>query len=246
VNTNKTNERNSPLKGQVSGNGATPILIIAAIMFTSALLIANVMANYMFRIGPFPVDGGFFMFPLTYILSDLISEVYGYRWSRRIAWTSLAINAMFALLIIMLVRLPSAGFAVESNEFFSAALGNTWRIVVASLIAYCVGDLVDDRIFRYLRAKTENMKGFAFRALASSLAGHILDTTLFCIIAFAYIPFIGLGEVVPWVAPEGMEWYSGIFGMILLGIIMKWGYEWAVIPITYRVTKWARKKEGLE
>jgi uncharacterized PurR-regulated membrane protein YhhQ (DUF165 family) len=73
------------------------------------------------------------------------------------------------------------------------------------------------------------MKGFAFRALASSLAGHILDTILFCTIAFAFLmPLSDLGR------------------MIALGIAMKWGYEWAVIPITYKATKWVRRKEGLE
>jgi len=226
---NKSQTRNTPLKGQVAGNSATPLLVIIGIIFTSALLMANVMANYMFRIGSFPVDGGFFMFPLTYVLSDIISEVYGYKWSRRIAWTSLAVNALFALSIIMLVRLPSADFAVESNEFFRLALGNTWRIVTASLIAYCVGDLADDRIFRYLRQKHENMNGFAFRALASSLAGHILDTILFCTIAFAFdMPWSSLGR------------------MIILGICLKWGYEWLIIPITYKATKWVRRKEGLE
>jgi len=196
-------------------------------MFTSALLMANVMANYMFRIGPFPVDGGFFMFPLTYILSDIISEVYGYKWSRRIAWTSLAINAVFALMIRLLFILPSPDWF--DTDPFQTALGGSWRIVVASLIAYCIGDLVDDRIFRALRSKHENMKGFVFRALASSLAGHILDTVLFCLIAFAFI--------VPWLDMPGM---------IILGICLKWGYEWAVIPITYRVTKIVRRKEGLE
>jgi hypothetical protein len=239
MNENTKNTRNAPLKGQVSQPNATSLLIFIAVMFTSALLIANVMANYMFT---FPilgiaVDGGFFLFPLTYILSDLVSEVYGYKWSRRIAWTSLAVNAVFALLIIMLVRLPSPEWFADEAQAFSAALGNSWRIVVASLIAYCVGDLADDRIFRHLRKKHENMKGFFFRALASSLVGHILDTTLFCIIAFAYIPFIRFDEIVPW---------ADIPNMIILGICLKWGYEWAVIPITYRVTKWARRKEGLE
>jgi hypothetical protein len=133
--------------------------------------------------------------------------------------------------------MPAPEWYIEETSAFRLALGNSWRIVVASLIAYCVGDLADDRLFRYFRKKHENMKGFAFRALASSLAGHILDTTLFCTIAFGSFAAIGLETNIPW---------SGIPGMILLGICLKWGYEWAVLPITYRVTKWARKKEGLE
>jgi uncharacterized PurR-regulated membrane protein YhhQ (DUF165 family) len=101
------------------------------------------------------------------------------------------------------------------------------------LTAFCVGDLVDDKIFRYFRVKNrekyagkENMRGFAFRALVSSLAGHILDSNIFVLIAFAFI--------MPW---------NVLLGMIVLNIIIKWAYEWAVIPITFRVTKWAGQRE---
>jgi len=133
------------------------------------------------------------------------------------------------------VRLPYPGWegAGDDAANFAAALGNSWRIVLASLVAYCVGDLVDDRIFRRLRERSqkkygdENIKGFAFRALFSSLIGHILDTNIFVFIAFAFI--------MPW---------DALPGMIILGIIIKWAYEWAVIPVTFRVAKWVRAKEN--
>jgi len=202
-----------------------------AVIFVSSLLMANIMANYMFVIFKWSVDGGFFLFPLTYILSDVVSEVYGYKWSRRIAWTSLAINAVFALLIKLLVTLPTPEHF--DGSAFEIALSGSWRIVLASLIAYCVGDLADDRIFRALRKGRDSMKGFAFRALASSLVGHILDTTLFCTIAFA--PAFGM---------DGIPW-GDLPGMIILGICLKWTYEWLALPLSYRVVKWARQKEGL-
>jgi len=213
----------------------SPLLMYLSVMFAAFLLISNVIANRMLQVGPWAIDAGTLTFPLTYILSDVFSEVYGYKWSRRIAWTSLAINAVFALIILLIVRLPYPGWegAGDDAANFAAALGNSWRIVLASLVAYCVGDLVDDRIFRRLRERSyrkhgeENIKGFAFRALISSLAGHILDTNIFVLIAFAFI--------LPW---------DALPGMIILGIIIKWAYEWAVIPVTYRVTKWVRSKEG--
>jgi uncharacterized PurR-regulated membrane protein YhhQ (DUF165 family) len=124
--------------------------------------------------------------------------------------------------------------------YFSTALGNSWRIVVASLIAFCVGDLVDDKIFRYFREKNrqkyqgkENMRGFAFRALLSSLVGHILDSKIFVLIAFAPVAFLD-DTGTPWVA---------IPGMIFINIMLKWAYEWAIIPITFRITKWVNAKE---
>jgi hypothetical protein len=106
------------------------------------------------------------------------------------------------------------------TAFFEQALGNSWRIVVASLVAFCIGDLIDDRIFRNMKRKHETMKGFAVRALTSSFFGHVVDTILFIMIAFAFI--------VPW---------NEIPGMIALGIVLKFAYECAIIPLTYKVTK---------
>ena len=211
----------------------SPLLMYLSVMFAAFLLISNVIANRMLQVGPWSIDAGTLTFPLTYILSDVFSEVYGYKWSRRIAWTSLAINAVFALIIILIVRLPYPDWHSDAAGNFSAALGNSWRIVLASLVAYCVGDLVDDKVFRHFRDKhrqkhgEDSMKGFAFRALFSSLIGHILDTNIFILIAFSFI--------VPW---------NEMPGMIIVGIVLKWLYEWAVIPITYNVAKWVAKKES--
>ncbi|MCL2576768.1 MAG: queuosine precursor transporter [Defluviitaleaceae bacterium] len=217
---------------------SSPLLMYLSVMFVAVLVISNVIANHMIQLGPFSVDAGTLTFPVTYILSDVISEVYGYKWSRRIAWTALGLNAAFALLIILIVRLPQPEW--YDGIYFANALSNSWRIVIASLLAFCIGDLVDDRIFRYFREKNrvkyegkENMRGFAFRALISSLAGHIIDSNIFVFIAFAPVVFL---------ADTGIPWYA-LPGMILVNILLKWGYEWAVIPITYRVTKWVGTKE---
>jgi len=211
----------------------TPLLMYLSVLFVAFLLISNVIANHMIIFIRWPIDAGTLTFPLTYILSDVFSEVYGYKWSRRIAWTSLAINALFALIILAIIRMPQPVW--YDGVYFATALGNSWRIVAASLVAFCVGDLVDDRIFRRLRAKSRiknnnkpTMRGFAFRALVSSLVGHVLDTNLFVFIAFAFI--------VPW---------SDFPAMIITGIVIKWLYEWAIIPVTYNVAKWVQKKEGL-
>ncbi|MCL2225738.1 MAG: queuosine precursor transporter [Defluviitaleaceae bacterium] len=216
----------------------SPLLVYLSVMFVSALVISNVIANHLLQFGPFTVDAGTLTFPFIYILSDVISEVYGYKWSRRIAWTSLAVNAVFALLIIIIVRLPQP--ETYDGIYFATALSNSWRIVVASLVAFCIGDLVDDKIFRYFREKNrvkyggkENMRGFAFRALTSSLAGHILDSAIFVLIAFA-----------PWAfLPATWLTWDAVPGMIFLNICLKWAYEWAVIPITFKVAKWVGTKE---
>jgi uncharacterized integral membrane protein (TIGR00697 family) len=215
----------------------SPLLMYLSVSFAAALIIANVLANRLILVGPWVVDAGTLIFPVTYIISDVLSEVYGYKWSRRVAWTSLALNAFFALMVIIVVRIPAPD---GHGLYFANALSNSWRIVVASLTAFCLGDLVDDRIFRRLREINrkkyngkENMRGFAFRALFSSLVGHILDTNIFVFIAFA--PFAFLPDT-------GISW-GMIPGMILLNIIIKWACEWLVIPVTFKVTKWVSAYE---
>ena len=219
-----TENRNWFFKPGPDETPASPLLMFLSVLYVSTLLISNVIANHMLQIFRWSVDAGTLTFPITYIISDILSEVYGYKWSRRVAWTSLAINAVFALLIRLIIILPQPEW--YDGTFFITALGNSWRIVVASLIAYCIGDLVDDRIFRRMKRKHETMKGFALRALTSSFIGHCLDTTIFCMIAFAFI--------VPWPA---------LPGMIIVGICLKFAYEIIVIPVTWRITKAVKEHE---
>jgi uncharacterized integral membrane protein (TIGR00697 family) len=224
-----TENRNWFLYPKPDETKASPLLMFLATVFVGTLLISNVLANHMLQIFHWAADAGALTFPVTYIISDILSEVYGYKWSRRVAWTSLAINALFALLVYLVIALPQPQW--YDGSFFVAALGNSWRIVAASLVAYCVGDLADDRIFRRMKRNYETMKGFALRALISSFAGHCIDTTLFCYIAFA--PVID-GGTVPW---------SQLPGMIVVGVCIKFAYECAVIPITYRIAKAVKKHE---
>ena len=224
-----TENRNWFLYPKPDETKASPLLMFLATVFVGMLLISNVLANHMLQIFHWAADAGALTFPVTYIISDILSEVYGYKWSRRVAWTSLAINALFALFVYLVVALPQPQW--YDGSFFAVALGNSWRIVVASLIAYCVGDLADNRIFRRMKRNRETMKGFALRALISSFAGHCIDTTLFCVIAFA--PVID-GSTVPW---------SQLPGMIGVGVCIKFTYECVVIPITYRITKAVKKHE---
>ncbi|MCL1915047.1 MAG: queuosine precursor transporter [Eubacteriaceae bacterium] len=208
---------------------ASPLLMFLSTVFVGILLISNVLANHMLQIFLWTADAGALAFPITYIVSDILSEVYGYKWSRRVAWTSLATNALFALLVRLAVALPQPKW--YNGSYFAAALGNSWRIVAASLVAYWAGDLADDRVFRRMKRGSKTIKGFALRALASSFAGHLIDTTLFCILAFA--PVIESGSV-PW---------NELPGMVVAGVCIKFAYECSVMPITWRIAKAVKKHE---
>ena len=211
-----------------------PLLVYLVAVYAASLLIANILANHMIVVFRWTTSAGILTFPLTYVLASVLAEVYGYKWARRAAWLSLALNALLAVLIQLSILLPQPEWYDSAN--FIGAIGGTWRIVVASLTAFTIGKFANDKIFIRLKEKHHNAEGFKFRAMASSIVGHILDTTIFYLIAFAAIPFWSdlPGTIIPW---------SGLPEVILITVCLKWGYEWLILPLTVRIVKWVKKYE---
>jgi len=202
----------------------SPILTYLVTIYAASLLIANILANHMIVVIHWTTTAGILTFPITYILASVLAEVYGYGWARRAAWLSLALSAFFALLIQLSLLLPQPAW--YDGATFAAAIGGTWRIVCASLAAFTFGKFVNDRVFRRLKQGREGMQGFTFRAMTSSIGGHIVDTVIFTLVAFAW--------VIPW---------EELPGMIFILVCLKWGYEWIALPLTIRVVKWVAAKE---
>lgn len=199
---------------------ASPTLLILTVLFVSCLVISNVLANQTLQVGNWSVDAGTLLFPITYVLSDVFSEVYGYRWSRRVAWMATGMNALFAVLVFISVRWPHPEWFDATH--FNTALGSSYRIVLASLFSYMIGDYVNDIVFRAMKRRKpkHSMKGFRCRALVSSICGQIVDSTIFVVCAFLFT--MPMSEIVP---------------MILVNVIAKTGYEIIVLPITFRVAR---------
>ncbi|MCL2425292.1 MAG: queuosine precursor transporter [Oscillospiraceae bacterium] len=206
-------------------NTASPILVYLVAIYTASLLTANILANHMIVVIHWTTTAGILTFPITYILASVLAEVYGYKWARRAAWLSLALSALLALLIQLSLLLPQPEW--YDSSVFAEAIGGTWRIVVASLIAFTLGKFVNDKAFYHLKQGRKGMQGFTFRAMASSLGGHIVDTTIFTLVAFA--------GVIPW---------DALPAMIILQVCLKWGYEWIALPLTIKVVKWISRKES--
>lgn len=202
----------------------SPLMLGLVVLFVSCLIISNILANQMLQVWKWSLDAGTLLFPVTYILSDVFSEVYGYKWSRRVTWWAASMNVLFALLVALSSALPHPEWFDSSH--FELALNSSFRIVAASVISYVVGDWVNDRIFRRLKSKHSGMEGFKVRAFLSSLCGQVVDSTLFVTIAFLFD--MPISEIVP---------------MIALNIVAKTGYEVIILPITYRVAQYIRQKE---
>jgi len=204
-----------------------PLLVYLVAIYAASLLIANILAYHMITVIRWPASAGILTFPITYILASVLAEVYGYKWARRAAWLSLGLNALMAGLIQLSIVLPQPGW--YDGVYFHTAIGGTWRIVLASLTAFTVGKYVNDRVFIHLKGKRTGLEGFGFRAMASSIVGHVLDSSIFTLIAFAFI--------YPWGAiPE----------IIIVSVCLKWGYEWLALPLTVKIVKKVKAYESID
>ena len=202
-----------------------PLLVYIVGIYIASLLIANVLANQMIVVIRWTASAGILTFPITYILASILAEVYGYKWARRAAWSALALNALMAGLIWLTLILPNPAWF--DDTYFLNALGNSWRIVLASLSAFTIGKLANDRLFVYLKKGRENLEGFKFRAMVSSLLGHTLDSSIFTVVAFSFV----------------LDWHV-LPSVIIVSIVLKWSYEWLALPLTTWFVKKVKKYEA--
>lgn len=205
-------------------------------MFVGVLLISNVVAIKPITFGaislggfslPLVFDGGVFLFPLAYILGDVITEVYGWGASKRTIYVAFGL-ALLASLIIFLVQIspPAAGW--ENQEAFSAVLGFVPRIVAASLSAFLVGQLLNAWVLDRMRNKTGG-RLLRTRLIASTVAGQLADTLIFCTVAFSGI-----------ITGKDFVMY------VVLGYLVKVLAEVVLLPITTAVIKRVRAAETRE
>lgn len=187
-------------------------------------IISNISATKVIEIGPFVADGGAFLFPLAYILGDVISEVYGFRAARRAVLMGFAMQAL-AVLVFFVVQVAPAGPGYENQSAFEAVLGFYPRIVLASLAGYLVGQLLNAFVLVKVKEKMGE-KHLWVRLLTSTGVGEFADTLIFCIVAFA-------GVIPGW----------DFVNYIIVGFVYKVAVEIIFLPVTYRVIKLVKRHE---
>jgi uncharacterized integral membrane protein (TIGR00697 family) len=200
-------------------------LIVA--LFAASLLISNLAATKLIAFGPIITDGGAILFPLVYILDDVLTEVYGYKYARRAIWSGFVIMLMAVLCFTIVRYMPTAAEYTDQKSF-EAVLGFFPRIVVASLSAYLIGEFLNAYVLAKLKIKTKG-KNMWLRLIGSTVVGEFFDSLVFCTIAFGGI-----------LTMNDMLVYIGI------GWSFKTCYEIVVLPITYSVINFLKKKEGVD
>ena len=196
-------------------------------LFVTVFLISNITATKGVEIGPHITDGAFFLFPLAYVLGDVLAECYGYRATRRAILTGFGVTILAVLSFYIAIWLPSASFW-EGQEAFESTLGLVPQIVIASLAGYMVGQLLNAKVLVAIKKRTGEKSLWA-RLIGSTVVGEFADTLLFCAIA---APVIGIAT--------GTDFIN----YVVVGFVWKTLLEVILMPLTYAVISWVKCREG--
>ncbi|MEE2031679.1 queuosine precursor transporter [Rhodococcus sp. CC-R104] len=209
------------------------------VLFTAVLMISNISAtkgvaffgDTEFALGPLQIlpiitDGGFFLFPLAYILGDVLSEVYGFAATRRAVLFGFGAVALSALCFWLTGLLPPADF-YENQDSFDAVLGVVPRMLLAGLAGYLVGQLLNSYVLVRIKARTQEKHLWA-RLIGSTVVGEFADTLIFCAIAAGAI---------------GITTWSDFVNFVVVGFLWKTLVEIVVLPVTYRVIAYVKSRE---
>ena len=194
-------------------------------IFVAVLLISNVASSKILDLGPFTFDGGTILFPISYIFGDILTEVYGYSRSRRVIWIGFGCAVLMAVVLGIVGALPPAP-GWEHQKAYLVILGQTPRIVVASLLAYFAGEFSNSYTLAKMKVLTQG-RWLWTRTIGSTIVGEGVDTLLFVLIAF-------YGRYTP----------SLLVSIIISNYFFKTGFEALVTPLTYLVVNTLKRVEN--
>lgn len=201
--------------------------LYVAIAFVVLLMISNTVAVKLVSIGPFIFAGAIFIFPLTYIFGDILTEVYGYRATRKIIWSAFVALVVMSLMYLFVQYLPSPSFW-SGQEAYATILGFVPRIVAGSIIAFFVGEFCNSFVLSRMKVWM-NGKHLWMRTIGSTIVGEGVDTVVFVLIAF-----------------YGILPLSALLTMMGSAYLFKVGYEILATPLTYLIVGRLKKAEGFD
>jgi uncharacterized integral membrane protein (TIGR00697 family) len=201
--------------------------ITCAALFVTCLLTANTIAAKLIVVGGVVLTAGIVIFPLSYVLGDVLTEVWGYGAARRVIWLGFACNAVMVVAIWVGGALPPAPFGA-SQLAYDEVLGMTPRILLASFVAYLMGEFANAFVLAKLKIATRG-RWLWLRTIGSTVVGQALDSTVFVTLAFA-------GSM-----PD-----AALAGLVMGQWIFKVLYEAAGTPLVYAVVGWLKAREGVD
>jgi uncharacterized integral membrane protein (TIGR00697 family) len=200
-------------------------LVIIIAVFITCLITANIVAVKVISLGSFILPAAIFVFPLSYIFGDVLTEVYGYQTARKVIWLGFACNLIFVFFAWVGQVLPAADFW-EAQSAYERILGFVPRIVGASICGYLAGEFVNSYVLSRMKILTRG-RWLWSRTIGSTVFGQGVDTAIFIVLAY-----IGMG--------------SPIATMILNHWFIKIAIEAMCTPATYAIVNSLKKSEGMD
>ena len=196
-------------------------------LFVTCLITANIIAVKPVQVGGLIFPAAVVIFPLAYIFGDILTEVYGYTRARQTIWIGFGCNLVAVAAIWLAGRLPAAGFWPDQAAY-EAILGFTPRLLVASFIAYLIGEFLNSFVLAKLKVRTAG-RHLWLRTISSTLVGELADS-----IVFISVAFLGV-----WPGDQ-----------MLTAVVTQWmikvTYEIIATPLTYGVVGWLKRAEGVD
>ena len=200
---------------------------IFAVLFVTTLLVSNIVSVKIVSVGWLTFDAGTVLFPLAYIVGDIITEIYGYRRTRRLIYSGVA-ALMLMTLTFWVVQLLPADSSWTGQAAFESTLGVVWRLAIGSVTALFVGEIMNAYVMGRMKVASRG-RGLWRRMVSSSLAGNALDTVIFSTIAFA-----------------GTMPTTSFWQLIVTVFLIKMTVEIMVSPLTMHLITRVKKHEKLD
>ena len=217
----------------------TGTFVIVVALFVTVLIISNIVAVKPITVLPIAWFGdpavvlpaSIIIFPISYIVGDVLTEVYGYRIARGVIWLGFVANVLVVLALWLATIIPGAFFwSQESQDSYTFVLGQVPGIVIASFVAYLVGEFSNSTVLALLKYKMKGRLLFV-RTIGSTVVGQGFDSFIFIFIAF--------GVFSDWSG-------TALLGAALAQWIIKIVYEALATPLTYLVVNRLKRREGID
>ena len=203
------------------------LFMLFGILFCVCLITANVLETKQLSFGPVNLTAGIIVFPVSYIINDVVCEVWGYARTRMLIWMGFAMNFFFVIMGAIADWIPGAPYW-HGDEGFHVIFGLAPRIALASFIAFIAGSFINAYVMSKMKISAKDKSAyrtnFSARAILSTVFGELTDSVIFFPLA--------LGGVIPW---EEMP------SLMISQVTLKTLYEIVVLPVTIRVVEYTKK-----
>lgn len=205
----------------------TGLFMVMAALFVTLLITSNIIAVKIIEVGGRILPAAIVLFPITYILGDILTEVYGFRMARRVIWLGFLCNVVAVAGFWVGGLLPAAGFWT-GQDAYQAILGYTPRLLAASFSGYLIGEFANSMVLSRLKIVTRGRYLWT-RTIGSTLIGQGLDSVIFITVAFA-----------------GTLAEANLVELIVTQWLVKVLYETAATPLTYAAVTYVKRHEGVD